>query len=231
MPQWMQDLVAGWPIIRANLATFFVILVLITGVAWWLMGLRYSDLLATKDGQIQLQDRQLADYREKLKGATPDQAKSRIDALEAQLSAAAKAPQGSTTDQFAIGSVLVANRYYSAKNKEEIADRLDKISGEINETGNEISQLAELAINHSPWERPGENMQPYIDRLDQISGLRSKMFTALYDQLIDKEREYRVEMNAILFPQEPINNLRVGAQAFRDGLSVWGKMRDVAEGK
>ena len=35
-----------------------------------------------QDRQIELQDRQLADYRDKLKGATPEEAKAKIDALE-----------------------------------------------------------------------------------------------------------------------------------------------------
>jgi hypothetical protein len=82
MPQWMQDLIAGWPMIRANLPTFFIIVVLIIGAVWWIMSWRYGDLLASKNGQIELQDRQLADYREKLKGASPEQAKDKIDSLE-----------------------------------------------------------------------------------------------------------------------------------------------------
>ena len=82
MPQWMQDLITGWPMIRANLPTFFVLIVLIIVVIWWVMSWRYGDLLAAKNGQIELQDRQLADYREKLKGASPEEAKAKIDALE-----------------------------------------------------------------------------------------------------------------------------------------------------
>jgi hypothetical protein len=85
MPQWMQDLTAGWPLIRANLPTFFVILVLIIGAVWIVVNWSYSGVLASKSGQIELQDRQLADYREKLKGATPEQAKETIDALERTL--------------------------------------------------------------------------------------------------------------------------------------------------
>jgi len=82
MPQWMQDLTEGWPMIRANLPTFFVILVLIVGAVWVAFNWSYGAVLATKNGQIELQDRQLADYRDKLKGATPDQAKAKIDSLE-----------------------------------------------------------------------------------------------------------------------------------------------------
>jgi hypothetical protein len=82
MPQWMQDLTTGWPMIRANLPTFFVIVVLVTGAVWVVIGWSYSGVLASKNGQLELQDRQLADYREKLKGATPEQAKEKVDSLE-----------------------------------------------------------------------------------------------------------------------------------------------------
>jgi hypothetical protein len=82
MPQWMQDLFAGWPMIRANLPTFFVIVVLIIGAVWWLMDWRYGAIVASKTGQIELQDRQLADYKQKLDGASPDQAKAKMEALE-----------------------------------------------------------------------------------------------------------------------------------------------------
>jgi hypothetical protein len=82
MPTWMQDLFAGWPMIRANLPTFFVIIVLMVGAVWIVVNWSYSGVLASKNGQIELQDRQLADYKQKLDGATPEQARAKIDALE-----------------------------------------------------------------------------------------------------------------------------------------------------
>jgi hypothetical protein len=82
MPQWMQDLTAGWPMIRANLPTFFVILVLMVGAVWVAFNWSYGGVLASKNGQIELQDRQLADYKQKLDGATPEQARAKIEALE-----------------------------------------------------------------------------------------------------------------------------------------------------
>jgi hypothetical protein len=71
--------------IRANLATFAVILVLMIGAIWIVVNWSYSAVLASKNAQIELQDRQLADFREKLKGATPEQAKDKIDSLEGTL--------------------------------------------------------------------------------------------------------------------------------------------------
>ncbi|MGM5020219.1 hypothetical protein [Tardiphaga sp. 367_B4_N1_1] len=92
MPQWMQDLTAGWPMIRANLPTFIVLAALMFGAIWWLMDWRYGGILTGRDGIISNKDSEIAllkgqrdDYKDKLSGATPDQAKARIDALEGRL--------------------------------------------------------------------------------------------------------------------------------------------------
>jgi hypothetical protein len=108
MSQWMQDLTAGWPMIRANLPTFFALAVLmfgaILGGVWWLMDWRYSSIIsgrdaiiANKDSEIALFKGQRDDYKDKLSGATPDQAKARIDALEARF--AAVEPRRLTAEQ------------------------------------------------------------------------------------------------------------------------------------
>jgi hypothetical protein len=97
LPQWMQNLIAGWPMIKANIPTFIVILLLLAGALWLLFNWSYGSILANKSSQIELQDRQLADYKQKLDGASPDQAKARIDTLEARL--AAIEPRRLTADQ------------------------------------------------------------------------------------------------------------------------------------
>jgi hypothetical protein len=85
MPEWVQNLTQGWPMIKANLPTFIVLTALIVAVVWWLMDWRYGGIIANKDSEIVLLKGQRDDYREKLSGATPDQAKARIDALETRL--------------------------------------------------------------------------------------------------------------------------------------------------
>lgn len=88
MPQWMQDLFMGWPMIRSNLPTFFVILALVITTVWVVVNFTYSGVLASKNAQIELQDRQIADFKQKLVGAPPDQAKAKIDSISAKTSAA-----------------------------------------------------------------------------------------------------------------------------------------------
>jgi hypothetical protein len=71
--------------IWANPKTFALMTALIILVVWLIANYSYSTILANKNSQIELQDRQLADYKQKLDGANPDQAKARIDALESKL--------------------------------------------------------------------------------------------------------------------------------------------------
>jgi hypothetical protein len=108
MPQWMQDLFAGWPMIRANLPTFFVILVMILGAVWWMMDWKYGATIASKTGQIELLDRQIADYKDKLKGASPEEAKSKIDSLEQTIKKVTGAPWSplTTTEIAALAAKL-----------------------------------------------------------------------------------------------------------------------------
>jgi hypothetical protein len=97
LPGWLQNIFNGWPLIRANPATFAGIVVSIFVVAWLGVNYLYSVQLTNKDETIKLLDRQVADYKDKLQGATPDQAKARIDELEKRL--VRLEPRGFTGDQ------------------------------------------------------------------------------------------------------------------------------------
>jgi hypothetical protein len=79
------------------------------------------------------------------------------------------------------------------------------------------------------WDRPGENIEPYVKRMDEIAQLTVKMHIELYDQIVDKEREYRQEVNSILFPKDPFTEFQIAANDFRNGLDVWMKARDTID--
>jgi hypothetical protein len=69
--------------------------------------------------------------------------------------------------------------------------------------------------------RPGENIEPFVKQMDAILDLSIEMPVALYDELLANEREYRVEMNSILFPKEPFTHFQNAANEFRNGSAVW----------
>jgi hypothetical protein len=68
--------------IWANPKTFALVIAVIIAIVWLIANYSYSTVLSNKNSQIELQDRQLADYKQKLDGATPDQAKAKIEGLE-----------------------------------------------------------------------------------------------------------------------------------------------------
>lgn len=65
------------PFLAALIASWFV-------MRWFIRG-HYETRLANADSTVSLQERQIHEYKEKLSGATPDEAKARFDALENRL--------------------------------------------------------------------------------------------------------------------------------------------------
>ena len=60
-------------------------IVLLTALIWELVHWSYQGLLSGKDAHIVPLDRRLADYRDHLNGASPEEARRRIDALEVEV--------------------------------------------------------------------------------------------------------------------------------------------------
>jgi hypothetical protein len=84
--------------------TFIVALLVLGGVVWWLLDWRYSGIVSNRDGTISNRDSEISllrgqrdDYKEKLSGASPEQAKAKIEALESRL--AQLEPRRTTQDQ------------------------------------------------------------------------------------------------------------------------------------
>jgi hypothetical protein len=60
-PQWIQDLTQGWPMIRANIPTFIVIVALIAGVVWAALSWSYGSIVSHQAAEIRLLERQKAE--------------------------------------------------------------------------------------------------------------------------------------------------------------------------
>jgi hypothetical protein len=56
----LQALIAGWPMIRANLPTFFVIVLVLIGAIWGIFELRYRTIIANRDSIIANRDSEIA---------------------------------------------------------------------------------------------------------------------------------------------------------------------------
>jgi hypothetical protein len=71
--------------------------------------------------------------------------------------------------------------------------------------------------------RPVAEAGEYLGKLDGIKSAAKRIEASLYDDLLANERDYRVELNRILFPREPFDNFMHAVDDYRNGISVWMK--------
>lgn len=87
-------------VIRQAPVSFLLCLACIAGVIWRVVSWRYSVLIDSYEARIRLQADQITDYKIKLSGASPDEAKARLDGLEANV--AKLAPRLLSGEQLAV---------------------------------------------------------------------------------------------------------------------------------
>jgi hypothetical protein len=85
MPSWLERLrkeattVASAPLLLASVVLLAIV------VIWGALHWSYRAVLAGKDSHIAMLERRVAEYRESLRGAAPDEAERRIEALETEV--------------------------------------------------------------------------------------------------------------------------------------------------
>ena len=85
MPQWLIKLLEQWYIVRTAPIPFAIVVVIAGIVLWFAISWFYGGILNSKNAQIELLDRQVADWKQKTEKATPDEAAARISDLEASV--------------------------------------------------------------------------------------------------------------------------------------------------
>jgi hypothetical protein len=79
LQDWLQDVANVWPVVWANRATLIPILVGVVVLEWVILSFWYSGRLASKEAEIRLQARQLADHRVASPEEAPGMTTSEID--------------------------------------------------------------------------------------------------------------------------------------------------------
>jgi len=85
MPQWLIKLLEQWHIVRTSPVPFAIAVVIAGVVLWFVINWSYNAILASKNAQIELLVRQVDDWKQKTDKSTPEEAKARIDSLEARV--------------------------------------------------------------------------------------------------------------------------------------------------
>lgn len=76
---------ANWSVIAQAPWVFVILTTLVFGVAWAVINHLKANRIETLEARLKLRDDEISDYKRKLSGATPDEAKARIDSLEGRL--------------------------------------------------------------------------------------------------------------------------------------------------
>lgn len=74
-----------WAIIKAAPYPFVVALAVAIGVVWFILNYIYGAVVSSKNAQLELTDRQLTDYKQKLSVTSSDEAKAKLEALERRI--------------------------------------------------------------------------------------------------------------------------------------------------
>jgi hypothetical protein len=84
--EFFEKLQKEWAVIRGAPWSFFTAVAIIAGAIWFFLSGINRSTLSAKDATIETLKAQNDSYKGKLSGATPEEAKARIDALEARIS-------------------------------------------------------------------------------------------------------------------------------------------------
>jgi len=134
--------------IWANPKTFALVTAVIIAIVWLIVNYSYSTILSNKNSQIELQDRQLGDYKQKLDGATPEQAKAKIEALE-------------NTIRLTVGSKWEALSSYQISALAVQLKAIQKSRAEVmyeNALGKDLAQSILSAFKEAGWDQARLNI-------------------------------------------------------------------------
>jgi len=82
MSDWLIKLLEQWEVIARAPLPFFIALVVASAIIWIVLSYSYRTRLSNRASEIALVTRQRDDYRDKLGGASPDEAKRKMEELE-----------------------------------------------------------------------------------------------------------------------------------------------------
>jgi hypothetical protein len=134
-------------------------------------------------------------------------------------------------------------RFYSQRNRNDLADALTDLKTILNTTANEIVhrkwQLDQVwDKRHEPSKATTEYMVELLGKIDELSGLTVTLNRAVYDAdggLLSKYHTYPDEVRGLLeWPPNtasagPMTGLQVSLNRFRDGIAALRRARELKD--
>lgn len=129
MGDFFKQLSDVWPLVMGSPWEFAMLFAIVLLAGWAGGRFMFAERLRTLEGRIAAKDERIADYKEKLDGATPDEARRRLDEMELRLQALTprRLPPDqaeilvSTLSKF-VGSVDIAHDLAASDSKAFVGD-------------------------------------------------------------------------------------------------------------
>lgn len=145
----MDFLERNWALIAANPIPFIALTVLVGAFIWTVASLYYSGQIATAKGEASLAEKQRDDFKNKLAVSTPEEAKSKVDRLEGEL-----------TGLNRIISVTIGYPWKPLTEQQitDLAQRLTQIPKHrvqimyLNQLGKDLAQTFYRAFQKAQWD-------------------------------------------------------------------------------
>jgi hypothetical protein len=134
--QIAQSILAQLATVWRTPVSFFAALIASWFLIRWHINGQFETRISNSQSTIDLQDRQLQDYKDKLDGATPDAAKARIDALEERI------------DQILTKVAAVTPRQATAEQRQVLAAALDPFHGSLVSIASDAASADAAQISH-----------------------------------------------------------------------------------
>jgi hypothetical protein len=113
-------------------------------------------------------------------------------------------------------------RNYSAKHKDDISAILDSVVGAINDSGNKICHIANGLLQSNPYDRSEHFITASVKALDILRDLTVSLNKLLFEELYKTNPEYPIELNLLVWPQQPLLDFQLAAAQFRNCMFIWG---------
>lgn len=156
---------------------------------------------------------------------------TQITALQKELASTKAASAAATPAQISspteqTSSILVAGKFYSRQNKEDVSDILDATEKLVKGTGAEILHAAEMTINHSPWERGNTEIAAALHSLKYMIASTAGLQSGFFVEFARNKPTYETEIQSLFGSPDAIAKFRAKATDFSDALAVLAAVED-----
>lgn len=123
-------------------------------------------------------------------------------------------------------SILVPGKYYSTQDKERISEILFAVSAAFNKVLPKVQ--SGLNAVTGGWDRPNEDLKPYLARITETQAAVSELYTTLFDKILPENKNYSTEVDTLLErSNNGLSNMQTSLNEYLNALTVFNDYQGV----